>query len=136
MFLYSLEPAPDPQPATALTARGAKLFERGCTECHSNAGYGGALVSAETVGTDSALANGAARGTGRYRPPALVRVRDNAPYLHHGAVPTLEDLLAPERLSADYRGSPLGPGAVKGHAYGTDWPQEDRAAVIAWMRTL
>lgn len=136
MFLYSLQPAPVAHEATAITARGAKLFERGCSECHSNPSYGGSLVAADRVGTDPALANGAARGTGRYRPPALVRVGDAAPYLHHGAVPTLEDLLSPDRLSADYRGSPLGPGPVKGHAFGTDWPAEDRAAIVAWMRTL
>lgn len=136
MYLYSLEPAPKSHVATAQLTRGAKLFERGCSECHSNPGYGGALVSADTVGTDAALAKGAARGTGRYRPPALVRVSDAAPYLHHGAVPTLEDLLSPERLTAGYRGSPLGPGPVKGHAYGTDWNSEDREAVVAWLRTL
>lgn len=136
MFLYALEPEGAAPAPTPLTARGAKLFERGCSECHSNAAYGGPLVSADTLGTDAALANGAARGTGHYRAPALVRVRDAAPYLHQGAVPTLEDLMSPERLTAGYRGSPLGPGPVKGHAYGTDWPQEDRDAVIAWMRTL
>jgi cytochrome c5 len=136
MYLYSLEPAPDPKPATAQVTRGAKLFERGCSECHSNPAYGGPPVAEEKVGTDAALANGAARGTGRYRPPALVRVRDAAPYLHQGALSTLEELMGPERLAPEFRGSPLGPGPVKGHAFGTDWPPEDRAAVIAWMRTL
>lgn len=134
MFLYSLEPAP--RAVTSENVRGAKLFAQGCSECHSNAGYGGEPIAVEEIGTDAALANGAARGTGRYRPPALIRVGDAAPYLHHGAVPTLEDLLSPRRLEPGYRGSPLGPGPVKGHTYGTDWPEEDRVAVVAWLRTL
>jgi mono/diheme cytochrome c family protein len=136
MYLYSLAPEARPSAPTPLTARGQKLFQRGCAECHSNAGYGGPPVEHEKIGTDAALAKGAARGTGNYRPPALIRVGQAAPYLHQGAVPTLEDLMSPDRLRDDYRGSPLGPGAVKGHDFGTDWPKEDRDAVIAWMRTL
>ena len=136
MFLYSLMPEPNATPHTELSDKGAKLFARGCSECHSNAAYGGPVVTASRIGTDSALANGAARGTGNYRPPALLRVAEAGPYLHHGALRTLEDLFSPERLSASYRDSPLGPGAVKGHEFGTDWPAEDRAALVAWLRTL
>ena len=42
----------------------------------------------------------------------------------------------PRYLAPDYRGSPLGPGPVRGHAYGTDWPAADRAAVVAYLQTL
>jgi hypothetical protein len=73
---------------------------------------------------------------GAYRPPALLDVRDAAPYLHHGAVPSLEDLLSPERLSPSYTGSPLGPGAVPGHRFGTTLAAAERAALIAFLRTL
>jgi hypothetical protein len=136
-FVYSLQPpqrgafAVDPN-----AARGAKLFEGACGGCHSNAARGGALVSAEELGVDAALANGKARGTGKYRPPALVRVGDAAPYLHHGALRTLEDLLSPERLEVSFSRGALGPGAVPGHVYGTDWSLEDRQAVVAFLRTL
>ena len=133
MYLYSL--TPPPSPATA-EARGAALFRQGCAECHSNAAYGGPSVDAGRVGTDLALARGAARGTGKYRPPALLRVADAAPYLHHGAVPTLEDLLDPERLAPGYTRSPLGAGPVPGHEWGTDWPKEDKAALLAFLRQL
>lgn len=136
MYLYSLEPMPVAHARTAETERGARLFARHCAECHSNQAYGGPPMAAARVGTDAALANGAARGTGNYRPPALIRVSQAAPYLHHGAVPTLEDLFSPERLSASYTRSPLGPGPVPGHAYGTDWPLADRTALIAWLQTL
>ena len=132
-YLYTLTP---PERSFAAVPRGADLFRRGCAECHSNAAYGGEPVDAARIGTDLSLANGAARGTGRYRPPALIRVSEAAPYLHHGAVPTLEDLFDPVRLADSYGRGTLGPGAVPGHVYGTDWPAEDRAALVAWLKTL
>jgi hypothetical protein len=125
-------PASDP----AVLAHGRAVFASECASCHSNAAYGGSPVPVARVGTDPALATGGARGTGVYRPPALLRVRAAAPYLHHGAVPTLEDLLSAARLGPGYRNGTLGPGAVPGHAYGTELAAGDRSALIAWMRTL
>lgn len=136
MFLYSLEPEPKAMALSAEAARGAKLFEGGCGACHSNAARGGELVDAKELGVDAALAKGKARGTGKYRPPALVRVGDAAPFFHHGALGSLEDVMAPERLEAGFARGVLGPGPVPGHAYGLDWPAEDRAAVVAFLRTL
>jgi hypothetical protein len=88
------------------------------------------------VGTDTALANGGARGTGKYRPAALVRVSRAAPYFHQGAVPTLDDVLSPERLDASYTRSPLGRGPVRGHVFGTDLPKADRDALVAFLQTM
>jgi cytochrome c5 len=137
MFLYSLSP-PSPKHAAdpKLVERGAALFGTQCKGCHSNPAFGGAPVTAERVGTDRALALGGARGTGTYRPPALLAVSAAAPYFHHGAVPSLEDVLSPDRLAATYTRSPLGRGPVPGHPYGTDLPHEDRTALVAWLRTL
>jgi mono/diheme cytochrome c family protein len=144
LYLYSL--APEPRAPSAATssaattrsaARGRALFaSEGCTTCHSNAAFGGPPVPAERIGTDRALAFGGARGTGTYRPPALLRVAAAAPYFHQGAVPTLEDVLSPARLESTYAGSPVGKGAVAGHVFGTDLPAADRAALVAYMRTL
>jgi hypothetical protein len=139
MFLYSLEPeasAPLPSAEAKLVPRGKELFAESCKGCHSNAALGGPPLPAEKVGTDRALAFGGARGTGKYRPPALLRVSAAAPYFHHGAVPTLEDVLSPARLEASYAKSPLARGAVPGHTYGTDLPAPDRAALVAYLRTL
>jgi mono/diheme cytochrome c family protein len=136
MYLYSIAPPSAREPPTADAARGAKLFAGGCASCHSGPGLSGPLVPALELEVDAALANGAARGTGRYRPPALVRVGDAAPYFHHGAVRTLDDVMSPERLGSEFTRGALGPGPVPGHAYGTDWPPEDRAAVVAFLRTL
>lgn len=141
LFLYSLEPEPRPAkpaaPAKAATAaRGQELFGEHCKGCHSNEAFGGPPIPADRVGTDRALAFGGARGTGRYRPPALIRVADAAPYFHQGAVPTLDDVLSPARLEPSYAGSPLARGAVAGHRFGTDLPSADRAALVAYLRTL
>jgi mono/diheme cytochrome c family protein len=137
MYLYSLEP-PRAAPAKddRLVARGRDLFTSRCRGCHENEAYGGAPVAAAKIGTDAALANGGARGTGTYRPPALLRVGAAGPYFHHGAVPTLEDVLSPARLDASYAKSPLRKGAVPGHTYGLDLGKSDRAAVVAYLRTL
>lgn len=138
MFLYSLEPPQRPERAKPppRADQGRALFEEHCASCHSNAAYGGPSISADRVGTDKALANGGARGTGKYRPPALIRVASAAPYFHHGAVPTLEDVLSPDRLDASYARSPLGKGPVPGHVFGTKLPRADRDALLAFLRTL
>ncbi len=134
MYLYSLE-APKSAERPADTG-GAELFEQHCSTCHSNAAYGGAPVDVAWVGTDPRLALGKARGTGKYRPPALLNVVDAAPYLHDGSVPSLEDLLGRERFAPSYSGSPLGPGPVAGHAFGVDLSPLQRAQLVEWLRSL
>jgi hypothetical protein len=133
LYLYTLEA---PKTFAPVNEHGQTLFNAKCASCHSNPVGGGALVSHSALQTDSALALSTARGTGFYRPPALLRVQFAAPYLHHGAVPSLDDLLGPERLQPDYNRSPLGKGAVPGHTYGTDLPKQDRDALVAYLRTL
>lgn len=133
MYVYSL--VPPARPSVTPDARGAELFARSCRSCHSNRAFGGPTVSAGFVGTDRSLADGGARGTGRYRPPALLSVADAGPYLHQGAVGSLEDLFDPRRLESGYEG-PLGKGPVPGHRWGTDWSVSDRAALVAHLRTL
>lgn len=139
LFLYSLEPEPSAPLSSSdakLVPHGRELFAESCKGCHSNAALGGPPMPAETIGTDRALAFGGARGTGKYRPPALVRVSAAAPYFHQGAVPTLEDVLSPARLAPSYAKSPIAKGAVSGHTYGTDLPAADRAALVAYLRSL
>lgn len=136
MFLYSLE-APQPETAPGAQARRGKvLFEAHCDRCHGDATGSGKPVLARRVGTDPALANGHARGTGLYRPAPLVDVAHAAPYLHNGDVATLQDLLNPTRLTAAFTDGLHGPGPVPGHAFGTQLPPNDRAALVAWLHTL
>ena len=76
-----------------------------------------------------------ARGTGTYRIAPLVDVANAAPYLHHGAVRDLDELLSPKRLAADFEGR-LGKGAIPGHTFGTDLAADDRAALISFLSIL
>ncbi|MBK9758002.1 MAG: cytochrome c [Nannocystis sp.] len=136
MYLYSLEP---PAHATivadASITRGRTIFERDCTSCHSDPNGAGPPIAAADIGTDPALANGSSRGTGLYRPAPLTAVRDAAPYLHHGVVPTLEDLLGPARLRPTYTRGAHGPGPIAGHSFGTELAPSARADLIAYLHT-
>lgn len=131
----------DLQPARAeprdpeLAARGHGLFTTHCVGCHHGSSGSGVTVAADRVGTDDALAFSRARGTGRFRPSPLVGVRDAAPYFHDGTVPTLAGVLDPMRLRDDYISGARGPGAVRGHAFGTQLPADDRAALVAYLET-
>jgi mono/diheme cytochrome c family protein len=120
MFVYSLSP---PRSDAAPAARGEALFADHCARCHANAAYGGNTIAAATIGTDQALATGRGRGTGKYRVPALLGVRDGAPYLHDGSVGSLTELLSPAR-------------SAPGHLAGTNLAPDDRDALIAFLQTL
>ncbi|MCA9653991.1 MAG: hypothetical protein H6712_03655 [Myxococcales bacterium] len=137
MYVYSLQPPPrEAAPSGPQVERGAELFARGCERCHDDAVHGGDPVPARLVGTDPTLAFGLARGTGRYRPAPLLRVAEAAPYLHHGQLASLEELLSTERLAASYDRGVHGPGPIEGHLFGTELPPEDRGALLAYLRTL
>jgi cytochrome c2 len=137
MYLYSLAPPPPSTNADlADLLRGAALFATGCRSCHDSPAYSGKAIAANTVGTDPALAFGQARGTGNYRVAPLLDVANAGPYLHQGAVGTLDELFSPARLSPQYRGGPLGPGPIAGHTPGTQLDAADRSALIAFLEIL
>lgn len=120
MYLYSLTPPPiAPVGDAAARARGAALFARHCRRCHRDPAGGGDALPAAQIGTDPALANGRARGTGRYRTPALLDLAASAPYLHDGSVASLAELLAPP--------------AGRGHRFGEHLAAADRAALVAFL---
>ncbi len=138
MYIYSLSPppkAPSSSPPSQL-ARGEAVFAEACGSCHANEAYGGRVIKVAAIGTDPELAVGRGRGTGGYRVPPLLAVGDGAPYLHDGSVASLEELLSPERLEADYVGGLLGEGPIMGHRPGTKLASADRQALLAFLRTL
>ncbi len=137
IYLYTLRPPPRTTRASfSQLVRGASLFAtQGCGTCHDNSVYAGRPIEHQRVGTDPALATGQARGTGRYRIAPLVDVANAAPYLHHGAVRDLDELLSPKRLAADFNGK-LGRGAIPGHTFGTALAAGDRAALISFLEIL
>lgn len=81
--------------------------------------------------------------TDGYRPNSLRGLWASAPFLHNGSVPTLEDLLAPpaERPTSFVRDGFTVDTTVKGnsnegHAFGTELAEADKAALVAYLKSL
>lgn len=93
-----------------------------------------------SVGTDPNLAMKTRKGTGFYRVPSLRMVWMEACLLHDGSIGTLEEMFDPARLKPDFRSSNWAtiekPHAVNGHMFGLTLAAADRAALIAFLRTL
>lgn len=170
----------------ALSDAGKPVFEAHCASCHASDKTGRRMPLA-AVATDgeriatwskenAVAANKAASSFGidrkglveaplvGYNPPFLDGIWLRAPYLHHGAVPTLRDLLAPpdERPKVFWRGydlyDPINVGFVsdgdeaqrigskfdvsqrgsgnKGHEFGTALPPTDKDALLEYLKTL
>jgi len=156
-YLYSLEPPPNPNPVTEESQRGEAIFEKArCSECHPAPLYtNNQLTPADgfqvpdgaretdaiypfSVGTDPTLALETRRGTGYYKVPSLRGLWYQSVFGHGGQAASLEEWLDPRRLREDYvpRGPHLAPGPVEGHRYGLELPEEDRRALIAFLKTL
>jgi mono/diheme cytochrome c family protein len=158
LYVYSLQPPANPNPFDAQAEAGQKLFARErCGRCHTPPlytnnkltlakGFTPPKDAAEdvlhvSVGTDPNLALRTRKGTGYYKVPSLKGVWYRGHYLHDGAVGSLEELFDPGRLSDDHvRGGFAPPfaktAAILGHEYGLDLTIEERAQLIAFLRTL
>jgi len=160
LYVYALQPPPNPNQFDALAKRGQKVFQReGCAGCHTPPLYtSNKLTPAEgftvpedhpkkydilpiSVGTDSSLALRTRRGTGYYKVPSLKGVWYRGPFEHNGSVATLEDWFDPRRLREDYVPTGYKPygvktQAVRGHAFGLALSAEDRKALVAFLKTL
>jgi hypothetical protein len=159
-YVYSLKPPANPNPVNALSRRGEAVFAReGCARCHTPPLYTsnritpalGYKVREEdrqvddieptVVGTDPTLAMRTRRATGFYKVPSLRGVWYRGPLEHDGSVATLEDWFDPRRLRDDYvptgyKGDGVTHRAVRGHPFGLGLSEEDKAALIAFLRTL
>lgn len=160
LFLYSLTPPPNPNKFDALASRGQKVFEeQGCAMCHTPPLYtNNKLTPADgfkvpdehrtrydiltmSVHTDPTSTLSTRRGTGYYKVPSLKGVWYRGPFEHNGSVATLEEWFDPRRLKDDhipggFRGHGVKSKAVKGHEFGLDLSPADRAALIAFLKTL
>ncbi|MGE0191510.1 MAG: cytochrome c [Planctomycetota bacterium] len=112
-------------------ARGGKVYETTCADCHGTYGEGGAypetLVPIDVIGTDRVRLDaltvkdrtiystswltgydptGVRTDPGGYVAPPLDGIWASAPYLHNGSVPTLWHLLRPDRRPAAWRRDP------------------------------
>lgn len=125
-YLRSLPPPPPAEPGDGPDVqRGAEVFaEQGCDGCHTPPLYtSDRLVTVEEIGTDPAAGLDSSRATGHYRIPSLRGVGRTAPYLHHGAIASLDALFDPAREEP-------------GHAFGLSLSETDRAALIRFLRSI
>ena len=158
-FIYSLKPPPNPNPVDERTRQGEAVFRRSkCGDCHAPPLYtNNKLTLAEgfkpsgtlakeaelqkvSLGTDPGLALETRKGTGLYRVPSLRMLWLQACFLHDCSVGSLEELFNPMRMYATFRSSNWSPTtpahAVKGHRHGMNLSPDDKAALIAFLRTL
>jgi hypothetical protein len=159
-YLVSLTPPPNPHANDSRAAAGEPVFQRErCGVCHTPPLFtNNKLTLAQgftppdshpdrdhimrvSVGTDPNLALKTRKGTGFYKVPSLRGVWYRGLFGHDGSVASLEDWFDANRLRDDYvpsgfKGAGVTHRAVPGHAYGLRLSAEDKAALIAYLRTL
>jgi mono/diheme cytochrome c family protein len=180
-YLWSLEAAKYPLPIDAAkAAQGRQVFQQHCADCHSwDSAKVGQVLDGEQVGTDRHRMDSFTQGLvdsfhkiayapfrftaykkqNNYSNVPLDGIWARGPYLHHGAVPTLWDLLQPpaNRPKSFYRGynvlDPVKVGFVSsgpegffydtslpgngngGHLYGTQLADDEKWALIEFLKT-
>lgn len=160
-YIYSLKPPKNPNKnSKALIKRGSIIFnEQGCISCHTPPLYTNNKLTPVngfeppqehfdkydifnvSVETDSVTALHTRRGTGYYKVPSLRGVWFQGNFFHNGNLTKLEEVFDPKRLESDYVPSGYKPPylktmAVKGHPFGLTLSEEDKAALIAFLKTL
>jgi hypothetical protein len=160
LYVYSLQPPPNPNRFDALAARGQNIFKQeSCGTCHTPPLYtnnkltpvkGFDIPPAHkkmfdilpiSVGTDPGLALLTRRGTGYYKIPSLKGLWYRNMFPHDGSCATLEDWFDPRRLRDDYiptgfKGYQVEHRAVPGHEFGLKLSPDDKLALIAFLKTL
>jgi hypothetical protein len=160
LYIYSLQPPPNPNPFDDKAKAGQKIFAReGCVMCHTPPLYTSNKLTLAlgftppkdvpatldilpiSVGTDPGLALKTRKGTGYYKVPSLKGVWYRGHYLHDGSVTSLEEMFDPDRMKETHvPGGWSPPGtktwAIKGHPFGLDLTPEERAQLIAFLKTL
>lgn len=141
-----------------LVLRGARVFQQNCASCHFDRVND--VIPLEAVGTDdkrfrqvsaldllslgwSGLQGVQVRLWPMVKIPDLTGLWMRTELLHDGAVPTLEDLLEPaddrppvfSQAGAAFDTSIPG-NSNRGHEFGTQLEPADKAALLAYLRTL
>jgi len=159
-YVESLEPPPGPYQDNPSVGNGKRIFDReGCGSCHTPPRYTNnkltlakgftppvnhpykADIMSLSVGTDPGRAMQTRVGTGFYRVPSLRGVWYRHLLGHQGDVATLEEWFDAARLRDDYvpggwKGFDRTHRSVPGHEFGLAISEEDKRALIAFLRTL
>jgi len=161
VYLMSLDPPKNSELApAAVVAYGREIFAReACIACHVPPNYtSGKLTLAQgytpppdhpyqndivnrSVGTDSGLALKTRKGTGFYKIPSLRGLWYRPVLLHDGSIASLEEMFDASRLRPDHEpGGWKGPNvtrrAIPGHPFGLELNAVDKAALIAFLRSI
>jgi hypothetical protein len=157
LYIYSLQPPPNPNPFDDHARRGERLFTReGCSGCHTPPFYTSNKLTPAigfripedirktldvlsiSVGRDPLLAMQTRRGTGFYKVPSLRGVWFRNGFSHTGSAGTLEEWLDPARLKADYvpKGFHRKPGPIVEHPFGLKLTPAEKEDLIAFLKTL
>jgi hypothetical protein len=160
-YLLSLESPRNPNASPpAMLARGEQLFRReGCVNCHVPPDYtSGKLTLARgyqvptdhpnqsdivpvSVDTDPGLALQTRKGTGFYKVPSLRGLWYRPRLLHDGSIGSLEEMFDRARLDPDHvPGGWKGPGVaqrpIPGHSFGLSLNADEKAELLAFLRSL
>jgi len=160
-YLMSLEPPKNPNVAPQeLVDAGSQVFnDQGCARCHTPPEYTNGMLTpavgfeppAEhpyrndimnvSAGTDPGVAMKTRKGTGLYKVPSLRGVWYRPFLLHDGSVASLEEFFDPDRLEPTHMpGGWRPPGtsnqAIQGHPFGLSLTPEQKAALLAFLRSL
>ena len=134
-YVWSLASELDTRPpSTDAEIQGQAIFETNCATCHAPPNYTGPPVPLDVVGTDPTVGLSLDRGTGNYRVASLLGVSARPLLVHDASVSSLDQMFDPSRTSTTYVGRLGGP--IEGHTFGLDLDDDDRAALVAFLRTL
>jgi len=161
MYVMSLEPPRNPNAAPQQSLeRGEEIFRReGCARCHTPPNYttGGLTVAvgyrmptnhpnhadvlSSSAETDPGLALKTRKGTGFYKVPSLRGVWYRPRLMHDGALTSLEEMFDAVREDPDYAPRGWNPAgmtkrAIPGHRFGLTLPEDDKQALLAFLRSL
>lgn len=160
LYLQSLKPPTNPNRFDDSAAAGQRVFQReGCAGCHAPPFYtNNKLTVAKgfvppsglpatldvlpvSVGTDPGLAMKTRKGTGYYKVPSLKGVWYRKHFLHDASLSSLGEMFNSDRLKDSFEPTgwnPLGvkKRAVPGHEFGLQLNEQDRQALIAFLKTL
>jgi hypothetical protein len=160
MYIYSIEPPPNPNKFDPIAQRGKKVFEReGCASCHTPPFYTNNKlmpidgfkppashlsrfsIMSMSVGTSPDLALKTRKGTGYYKVPSLKGLWYRTLIEHSGSIASLENWFDRKRLRDDFvpdgwKGPGVAKRAIKGHEFGLDLSSDDKRSLIAFLKTL
>ncbi len=160
-YIYSLKVPENPVVySKSLLNKGHTIFvDQGCNNCHTPPLYSNNKLTPvdgfeppkehykkyaifdESVKTDSCLSLYTRKATGYYKVPSLIGAWNRTAFLHGGYLATLEEMFDTARFNPSYVPTGYKPHwlehmPIKGHSFGTHLNEKDKAALMAFIKSL